>query len=208
MPESIESALLSALAALSAWEALAVVLAIAYLVLASRQHVACWICALLSTAIYTVLFWDVSLFMESALNVYYLVMAVYGWYLWRHGNGDDGQLPITTWAPARHLLVIGAVLTLSAVSGFLLSTYTSAAWPYIDSFTSWGAVVTTWMVTRKVLENWLYWLVLDAIAIPIYLERGLPLTAVLFAIYVVLVVFGYFNWQRQYAAGRHVALPA
>lgn len=208
MLDEFQGGLVSALSALSPWEALAVVFAIAYLVLASRQHIACWICALISTALYIVLFWDVSLFMESALNVYYLGMAVYGWHQWRRRDSGGGLLPISTWQSARHLAVIASVFALTALSGTVLSVYTNAAWPYVDSFTTWGAVVTTWMVTRKVLENWIYWLVLDAICIPIYLERGLPLTAALFALYLVIVVMGYFSWQRQYIAERHAALPA
>lgn len=201
--------LTAALHVLSAWEALAVVLAIAYLVLASREHIACWACALASTAIYTVLFWDVSLFMESALNVYYLAMAIYGWWQWRRPAGG-ATLAITSWPLRRHLQVCVGVLLLTAISGTLLAHYTTAAWPYVDSFTSWGAVITTWMVTRKVLENWLYWLLFDAVCIPVYIERGLPLTALLFAIYLVIVVFGYLNWLKQYRqhGARDVAVLA
>jgi nicotinamide mononucleotide transporter len=199
---------LGALAVMPGWEALAVVLAIAYLLLAAREHAACWVCAFVSTAIYTALFWNVSLLMESALNVYYMAMAVYGWRQWRHGGTDGGELAISTWRARRHLCVIGAVVLLAAVSGAALSAYTSASWPYLDSFTTWGAVVTTFMVTRKILEHWIYWFVLDAISIPLYLDRGLHLTAALFAVYLVLVVIGFLAWWRQYTAGRHAALPA
>ena len=77
---------------MSPWEALAAALAIAYLLLAARERIACWGCALVITAIYTVLFWNVSLLMESALNVYYLLMAIYGWYQWRRGGRDGASL--------------------------------------------------------------------------------------------------------------------
>ncbi len=196
-----------AIAAMSPWEMLAVALAIAYLLLAAREHIACWACALASTVIYTALFWNVSLLMESALNVYYIAMALYGWWAWR--GGARGDLAISTWPLRRHVLVIGAVLLLAALSGTLLSAYTSAAWPYLDSFTTWGAVVTTFMVARKVLENWIYWFVIDGISIPLYLDRGLHLTALLFAAYLVIVVVGFVTWQREYAAARrHAAAPA
>jgi nicotinamide mononucleotide transporter len=187
-------------AALSAWEATAVLLGIAYLLLATREHIACWICALLSTAIYTVLFWEHSLLMESALNVYYMAMALYGWWRWHNGGANGATLTITSWRPVRHFWVIGIVLMLSSLSGMFLSKYTDASWPFVDSFTTWGAVVTTWMVAWKVLENWIYWFVIDAISIPIYVDRGLYLTAILFGIYLVIVVIGYLSWHRDFKA--------
>jgi len=187
-----------AVAATSPWEGLAVLLAVAYLLLAARGHIACWACALVSTAIYTALFWNVSLMMESALNVYYMLMALYGWQQWRHGGEDGRGAAISSWGWQWHVLVIGGVTVVALCSGYLLAEHTRAAWPYIDSFTTWGAVVTTFMVARKVLENWIYWFVLDAISIPLYLERGLVLSALLFAVYLVIVCFGYVEWRRQY----------
>ncbi|MGE0486316.1 MAG: nicotinamide riboside transporter PnuC [Gammaproteobacteria bacterium] len=188
-----------ALTALSGWEATAVVLAIAYLLFAVREHPACWPAALASTAIYTVLLWEVSLFMESALNVYYMAMAVYGWWAWRRGDAG-AALAITSWRAHQHLFAVSAVALLTLASGTWLTTHTSAAWPFLDSFTTWGAVLTTWMVARKVLENWLYWLVLDAVSIPLYVERGLVLTAALFAVYLVLAVIGFIAWHRHYTS--------
>ena len=200
------SSLIDLVRALSPWEAAAVLLGIAYLLLASREHIACWICAFFSTLIYTVLFWDSSLVMESALNVYYMAMAVYGWSQWQDSwstNADDydqnkGGLVIQTWTIPKHALVISVVLMLAAISGAALSAYTEAAWPYVDSFTTWGAVITTWMVAKKILENWIYWFVIDAISIPLYIDRELYLTAMLFCAYLVIVVFGYFSWRREY----------
>lgn len=179
------------------WEHLAVVLAIAYLLLAVKESIWCWYCAFASTAIYTLLFWQVSLLMESALNVYYLVMAVYGWHEWRRGGKKHQGLQINRWPMKMHLMVISVVLLASTASGYLLQRHTSAALPYIDSFTTWGSVITTFMVARKVLENWLYWIVIDSVSIFLYLNRGLELTALLFAGYVVIVIFGFYRWKQQ-----------
>jgi len=183
---------------MSHWETTAVILGVAYLVLAMRQSQWCWYAAFGSTAIFSWLFFDVSLVMESALNVYYLAMAVYGWMAWRNGSGDKPELPVQRWSLTNHALAIGGVVAISLISGWLLTNNTSAALPYLDSFTTWGAVLTTWMVTRKVLENWLYWVVIDAVAIYLYIDRGLYLTAVLMALYVVLAVGGYFMWLNAY----------
>jgi nicotinamide mononucleotide transporter len=191
-------ALDTAVAAMSAWEIAAVLLGITYLLLAMRENALCWYAAFASTAIYLVLFWQVDLVMESLLQVYYLGMAVYGWWHWRHGGAQDNALPISRWPPQRHLIVIGSVLVGSALVGFALSRFTDAALPYLDSFTTIGAVITTWMVAHKILENWLYWLVIDAASMWLYIDRGLFLTALLFAVYLVIVVFGFIEWRHHY----------
>lgn len=184
---------------MSPWEAVAVIFAIAYLLLAVKENILCWLFALLSTAIYTILFWDVSLLMESALNVYYMAMAVYGWQQWTRGgsNGDSGSraLAIRPMSVMQHVIVIAAVTILTLVSGYLLGEHSSAAWPYVDSFTTWASVITTYLVARKYLENWLYWIVIDTVSIPLYIDRGLNLTALLFVAYVVIAVIGYFKWR-------------
>lgn len=180
------------------WETLAVLLGIAYLLLAMFEKISCWYAAFASTLIFLFLFWDVDLLMESALQVYYLGMAVYGWWQWRHGSGADGSLAISRWPWRVHLVALASVLALSMISGSLLARHTEASWPYLDSFTTWGAVLTTWMVARKILENWLYWIVVDSLSIFLYVERGLYLTAGLFAVYVVIVIFGFATWMRHY----------
>ncbi len=191
-------ALAERLSAGSLWESAAVLSALAYLVLAARESNWCWYFAFASTAIYSVLFREVSLLMESALNVYYMAMAVYGWHQWRRGGVDHQGIGIHTLAMRGHGLVIATILVLTAVSGFLLSRYSTAAWPYVDSFTTWASVIATYMVARKILENWLYWIVIDLVSIPLYLSRGLELTALLFVAYVMIAIVGFFRWQKHY----------
>jgi nicotinamide mononucleotide transporter len=194
------AALLASLQAMSAWELAAVLLGIAYLLLAMRESLWCWYAAFVSTAIFLWLFWRVGLLMESALQVYYLGMAVYGWWHWRHGTGPDHTLPISRWNGRQHAAAVAAVVAASLVSGALLASYSNAALPYLDSFTTWGSILTTWMVARKILENWLYWLVIDSVSIYLYLDRALYLTALLFAAYVVIVLLGYRQWLIHYRA--------
>lgn len=193
-------AILSSVRAMSGWEAAAVLLGIAYLLLAVRESLWCWYAAFFSTAIFLVLFWDVGLLMESALQVYYLAMAVYGWWQWQRGSARQDELAISSWGTRQHLYALVAVLLVSAASGSLLERFTGAALPYLDSFTTWGSILTTWMVARKILENWLYWLVIDSVSIYLYLDRELYLTAVLFAAYLIIVLFGYRQWLLHYRA--------
>ena len=179
-------------------ELVAVVLAIAYLLLAVRQHIACWYAAFISTAIFLYVFWQVNLYMESGLQVYYLGMAVYGWWAWQRGRSEGKPgLTISTWSLRQHLIVIGIVVVATFVSGTLLSG-TEQRLGYLDSFTTWGAVVATFMVTRKVLENWLYWIVIDSASLYLYFDRELYFTMILFLVYLVIIFFGFRNWLREY----------
>lgn len=194
----MSSEITAALQAMSYWEAMAVLLGIAYLLLAVRESLWCWYAAFASTALFLYVFWDVSLLMESALQVYYLIMAVYGWRQWSKATDGEQTLKISSWTWRRHCLAIVSVVLLSLASGFLLNRFTDAALPFLDSITTWGSIITTWMVAKKVLENWLYWLVIDAISIFLYLDRGLYLTTLLFVIYLVIVILGYRKWLTQY----------
>lgn len=183
-----------------AWEALAVLLAITYLVLAIRQNIWCWAAAAISTMIYLFIMFQAKLYMESVLQLFYLAMAAYGWYQWRrHGEGKK-VLQVTTWPLSYHVFAIGSVLLLVFVSGHLLGQYSDAALPHVDSFTTWGAVIATYMVARKILENWVYWFVIDAVSVGLYLSRGLLLTALLFVLYLVLIIMGYRSWKASMQA--------
>jgi nicotinamide mononucleotide transporter len=179
-------------------ETLAVVLSIAYLLFAMKENSLCWYCAFFSTAIYVWIFGDVSLYMESALNIYYMLMAIYGWYQWQRGGQDQGGLEITRWSLLKHSLVIVGVLIATVISGYLLTENTEARLPYLDSFTTWASVIATLMVARKIIENWLYWVVIDFVSIFLYLDRGLYQTAGLFVLYIVLAIAGYILWTKKY----------
>lgn len=181
------------------WEFIGVVLGLAYVLFAARESIWCWPCALVGTAIFIFLFWDASLLMESALNVYYLIMAIYGWWHWtRDKPKDQARLPIQKWSAKQHGITITLIVVLTFISGTLLDGRTSAALPFLDSFTTWAAVITTWMVARKVLENWIYWIVIDAASIILYVDRALYMTALLFALYVVLAAYGWWEWRQHY----------
>ena len=179
-------------------ETIAVILGIAYLLFAMRENSLCWYCAFISTGIYIWIFGDVSLYMESGLNAYYMVMAVYGWYQWQRGGNNAKGIKLNGWSLKNHVVAIGLVLFLSAISGYLLSQNTDARMPYIDSFTTWGSVIATFMVARKVLENWIYWIVIDAVSIFLYIDRELYQTVGLYSIYLVLAVIGYIAWRKAY----------
>lgn len=195
------------LSALPWLELVAMLLALAYIILAAQGSLWCWPAAFISTTLYTVIFYDVQLLMDSALSVYYLVMAVYGYWAWQKSTSTssvdnspikNAPLAIISWSANSHLKVCLILTVISLVLGYIIANYTPAAFPYLDTFTTVFAVFTTYLVTQKVLENWLYWLVIDAVSIYLYIEKGLIPTTVLFIIYVIIAAYGYFKWQAIY----------
>ena len=124
--------LVSQLLATSPWEGTAALIGLAYLLLAVRRNLLCWLCAFVSTSIYLVLFARAALYMQSLLQVFYLAMAVYGFIDWRKGRTAEGEVVIRSWMPAWHATVAVAVVAASVVNGWLLAHYTDAAAPYVD----------------------------------------------------------------------------
>jgi nicotinamide mononucleotide transporter len=185
---------------MTSWEMLAVLLSVIYLLLAIRQNLLCWVAAFISTFIYSILFFDASLLMDSALNIFYLIMAVYGWYSWKYANGINyhENLDINSYGLIKNLKIIIILTMISLILGFYMANYTSADFAYLDTFTTVFAVFATYMLTKKVLENWLYWVVIDAISIYIYINKGFYLTAILFAIYTILAYIAYKQWKKEY----------
>jgi nicotinamide mononucleotide transporter len=115
-----------------------------------------------------------------------------------HHNIDMPQLNITSWSWSTHAVVIGVTSLVSVLVGYFMANNTSAAFPYIDAATTCFAVVTTYLVAKKVLENWLYWVVIDLVSIYLYFQKGLMLTSGLFVLYVVMAVGGYIMWRKKY----------
>lgn len=195
-------------AAMAMPEVVAVLFAVLYLVFAIRQNILCWICAGISTVIFVFVYFDANLYMEAALNVFYFGMAVYGFHRWRSGPAENNGLPVSTWPIGVHGIAIAVIAVLSLMSGYLLENNTDAAYPYVDSATTFAAVWATYLVARKVLENWWYWLVIDIVSVFIYWSRGLELTALLFVFYVVLIPVGLVSWMRSYRHESQVSAAA
>ncbi len=190
--------ILSGFTAMSHWEYIAVALSMAYLLLAIKENLWCWPAAFFSTLIYTIMYWNGALLMESLLNFYYMYMAVFGWVVWRKGKTNQAQRLITSWPVNRHIILIVLTTLVSLAIGYVMQNYTHADFAYLDSFTTCFAVVTTYLVAKKVLENWLYWIVIDAASMYLYYEKGYYPTLVLFVFYTVMAAWGFKTWYEEY----------
>ena len=159
--------------------------------------------------LYSHIFWQVSLYLEAVLQIFYIAMAVYGWSAWgrqlldehsHHQSHDQAhdQSHIQTWTGQQHLVACITIVSLSLILGWAMQEWTDAALPFFDAATTVCALLATWMVTQRLLENWLYWIAINTVSIGLYLSRDLSLTAALFAGYVILAIVGYRTWRRQW----------
>jgi len=177
-------------------EVIAVIFAILYLVLAVKQNILCWLAGIISSVLYFFILRSAGLYMEAYLQIFYVFMGLYGWSQWRIGKSTSNDFIVNTWDKLQHYYAISSILILSAISGFLLKLFTDAVLPFFDALVTWGAVVATYMVAKKLLENWIYWLVIDSISILLFISRDLWTTAFLFGIYIVIIFFGYQAWNK------------
>ena len=180
------------------FEIVAAILAIAYLILAMLEDIRCWVAWIISSLMYFFVMYSANLYMEALLQIFYIFIGLYGLYQWRFKADKKDALKITTWSVKNHLIVIGALVFLTSLSGYVLMIYTAAASPFIDAFTTWGAIAASYLVAKKILENWFYWFVIDFVSVFLFISRELYPTALLFIVYLVLVVIGYSAWRKSW----------
>ena len=179
-------------------EITAVILAVFYLILAVKQNILCWICGIISSALYFFIMRSAGLYMEAYLQIFYIFMGFYGWSQWKINTSNTSNFVVNTWNKSQHLFATSIVLILAIVSAILLRFFTDAALPFLDALVAWGAVVATYMVAKKLLENWIYWLVIDSISIFLFISRDLFPTAFLLVIYIIIIIYGYRSWSKRF----------
>jgi nicotinamide mononucleotide transporter len=197
----IES-ILTGLRNTSAPEAVSVVTGLVYSILAVRRTRWCWVAGGISSAILIVLAWQAKLPMQAVLQAYYVGMAVYGFWHWSGEEG--GAKAVTTWPLKAHLISCVAIVVFSVLWSRYLATGTQAAWPFLDTLTTFGSLLATWLTAQVKLENWLYWIVFDAISVFLFVAQGLMFVALLMLIYLVIASFGFVSWSKS----RHAVAPS
>lgn len=198
MSQTSIQTLLTALQQMSGWEIAAALMGVAYILLASKASQWCWLFAFASTLVYTLLFWSDQLPMQALLNVYYMGMAIYGFWLWhRHGKQTD-SLQIRRWPWWQHVVFILVGAVISALVSVYLQAHGQSQRPLLDACTTVFSVMNTMLIARKVLENWLYWAVIDGAATVLYVQTGYYATAALFVLNTVLAIVGFMRWYKMY----------
>jgi nicotinamide mononucleotide transporter len=175
----------------------AVLVGIVSVFLSVRQNIWSWPTALVNVALYSVVFYQSGLYSDMGLQVVYFALSLYGWYEWLYGGAGHTTLSVSR-TPRRTWLILSVTgLAFWAVDGALTSRLPGVAVPYIDAATATTSLVAQYMMTRKLLENWIVWIVVDVAYVALFIWRGLYLTAVNYAVYLVLAVLGYLAWKRS-----------
>ena len=174
--------------------------------LSAREKILSWPTAILNVSLYTFIFYESGLYSDMGLQVVYLILSIYGWYKWLHGGKHRTRLDVSYATPG--------IWATAAVSGLVfwlvLSRYTSTlhgvSYPYLDSGLTTLSLVAQWMMTRKIVENWVLWIIADVVYVPMYVSKGLYVTAVLYAVFLVLAAIGLIHWRRSFARN-HAVVP-
>lgn len=148
--------------------------------------------------IFTYIFYEVHLYADAMLNgIFYLPMQLIGWYVWKyHGPQKNNDLDIITLSNSSRVAFSLMVITIASIMGYLLKTFTTASFPYIDSLIASLSIIATILLTRKILESWVMWIMVDVIAIPLYLYKGLYITSALYCVFLCLASYGLYNWYK------------
>jgi nicotinamide mononucleotide transporter len=179
-------------------ELAAAVLGLVSVGLTVKQNVWNWPVGAVMVALYAYVFFRTQLYADAGLQVVYFVMQFYGWYQWLHGGDKHDRLPVGR-ASARCLLVLENLgLAGTAALGYGLGRWTDQAMPYADSTIAVFSLLAQWMLARKLLENWLVWIGIDALAVGVYARKQLYPTAVLYGVFLALAAAGYLAWRRSW----------
>lgn len=186
---------------MDAWhivEAVAAIGNLAYTVLMLYEKRIGWLFGIVASTLGVALFIHQHVYAQSALSAFYVAMGVYGWWSW--GRGKDGELPISRRGPGFHVRIIGGGILLSVASAWVLRSFPDAQHTGLDGFVTAFSILATWMLARKILENWAYWIVADLVAIQLYVLLGLWWYAALYAVYVGLSISALVRWGREWRA--------
>lgn len=177
-------------------EIIAVIFGVFYLLLIMFKIRVGWLFAAFSTGIYIVLSYKNSLYIESVLQIFYFIMAFVGFFMWN--KGETEELMIYKWSLLNHLKAIAVGVVLCVILGLVFKYFSDQSDPFLDAFTTVFSLIATFLTVKRVLSNWIYWIVIDAALVVLYYSNNLVLTSYHYGVYIVLAVIGYLKWFSYY----------
>jgi nicotinamide mononucleotide transporter len=180
-------------------EIMGVVTSLVYLYFSVKQRIWLWPFGILSSGLFVYIFYHTKFYAGMSLQAYYLVISTYGWYHWTHGvkEGDSPQIPVIRLTHRTGLLSAVFFIVLFIAAALILDGFTNSDVPWGDSFTTAGSIIATWMLARKILEHWLLWVIIDGVAVTLYLYKGMYPTVLLYLVYTVIAIVGFYQWRKS-----------
>jgi nicotinamide mononucleotide transporter len=180
-------------------EGIAAAFGVVSVYLSTRQNIWSWPTAIVNVALYSVVFYNGRLYGQMGLQAIFLVLSIYGWYQWLHGGADKSELRVSRASP-RLLATLAATNVVAWVVLAALLRRTDAALPWLDALLTTTSLVAQWMMTRKILQNWILWIAVDIVYVPMFISQRLYATALLYAVFLMLAVMGFVEWRRSIVA--------
>lgn len=178
-------------------EAIAVFFGLLCVWLVVKQSIWCWPTGLIQVSLYIFIFYDVKLYSDLILHIFYVGMNIYGWYYWLHGGKNQASPPVTRLQGQWQYIWPVTALVGTLIWGYSMSSLTDADVPYGDAFTTVSSLIAQWLMARKKLESWVFWIIVDIVAIGIYWYKSLFLTSGLYAAFLVLSIIGFMTWRKS-----------
>ena len=180
-------------------ELLGAILGLIYIFLSVRQKILTWPVGLISSVFYIVIFIQARLYAGMGLQVYYAAMSIYGWYYWAKGrNNDNGEkINVSFTRPLVWMMIAAAFVAIFVFIVLVLKNYTDSDVPFIDAFTTTAGIIATWMMARKLIENWIIWVFTDLISVFLYVEKQLWVTALLYLVFTTMAILGFIEWRKN-----------
>jgi nicotinamide mononucleotide transporter len=191
-------------------EIIGVIFGVLCVLLTIRQSIWCWPTGLIQVLVFIWVFYDAKLYSDFILHIIYSVLQIYGWWYWLHPSSTPNPTDLkVTSLPAIHIAAWIVVTVIgTALWGAAMATLTDAAAPFPDAFLAVSSLIAQWLLTRKNLESWYFWIIVDITAIPLFISRDLHLTAALYAVFLILAITGLFAWRKSmHAAPPQAANP-
>jgi nicotinamide mononucleotide transporter len=180
-------------------------LGILYIFFSIRQHILTWPVGLLTSILYIIVFFRSGFYADMGLQFYYVFISIYGWYYWLTGGDkkEEENLPVRKVTMAVLVKSTLATVLIYAFILFILIRFTDSTVPFMDSFTTALSIIATWMLAKKYIEHWLIWIVVDTVSAGLYVYKNLWPTVVLFLVYTVMAIIGYYEWEKDFNKQLH-----
>ena len=199
MIDTLLQSLIGSLRAASPIEYIALLAGLGYALLAVRRDRRAWVFGALSSGLLAWLAAGAALPLQAALQSLYVLIAIYGFVRWSRESAGSRTLTVHRWPIRSHALSVLVIVLLTLLVAPTLGRYTAAAWPYLDTLVTGLSLLATWLTARAVLENWLYWFVVNVLSMFLYGSQGLVFVSVLYAVYFVIAIAGWRAWRRGFA---------
>jgi len=178
------------------YELIAAIAGILGVWLTAKQNILCWPVSLINVIFSVIVFFVAKLYAAVILQFFYFYITIYGWYKWHKGEENKAPLAVRKLKHKQRLFIPLFLLIGTSIVGVILDFYTDASLPYLDSFTTVGGIISTYMMARKIIEHWIVWIFLDTVSVSIYIYKGLYAFSLLYFIYCLMAIYGYFQWKK------------